>query len=120
MCHKLKLQNIAETATRTQHQENQFHLRQTKAVAGIGVNWRPSHLLDKYYIRRSHRTMTTTTSRKDLKVIETPEPRIAFKGLKAIRNVKPGKQVVPIRKFPRTSTKYSTHKVKLPYPDTTR
>ena len=56
--------------------------------------------------------MTTTTSRKDRKVIETPEPIIALKGLKAIRNVKPEKLVIPIGKFPRTSAKYSTHKVK--------
>ena len=53
-----------------------------------------------------------TTSRKNRKVIETPKPKIAFKGLKAIKYVKPGKLIIPIGKFPRTSAKYSTHRVK--------
>ena len=56
--------------------------------------------------------MTTTTSWKDRKVLETSKPQVAFKGLKAIRHVKPGKRVVSIGKFLRTSVKYSMHRVK--------
>ena len=56
--------------------------------------------------------MTTTTSQKDRKVPKTSKPEVAFKGLKAIRHVKPGKLVVSIKEFLRTSAKYSTHRIK--------